>query len=298
MLNGEILFIIAPSNKDFKDITYQSLVRHLDITTLKTYGFYIFEEDNKNEWNVYENKYLNILNICYEYKDYYDTAIVLSGNIFFNLKTFYSFKLLLDSIISKHFTAKNDLIVGFPYLNNYNNINRYSKSNFLKNYLVDDLSNEYYEILKLYENTGKTYIDLDFCFINLNALNDNIKPFEIASKIQHKNQQILLNSILLGHTQLAKTPNFYFKQNIYESELTSLNTKNALVYKFTENYFPLKKLYTTLLDKNRRLINYHIFNKLYEEYKNIDNSKLNEDLCVYIEDNYIKTSFTESIVAK
>lgn len=291
MLNGEILFIIAPSHNAFKDITHQSIVRHEDIQVLKTYGFYIMDKNNEKDWKIYDNKYLNILNVCYRFKDNYDTAIVLSGNIFLNLKSFQQFKDFLNSILISHFLEKNDFIVGFPYLN------KEQKVNFLKNYLIDNIDNEYHKILNLYKNTDKIFIDLDFCFINLTVINNYIKPFEFFKKLKFiKNPQLYLNLVLLDYIQIAKTPNIYFKQNIYGAELSSLCGTNPFIYKFTDNFFPLKKLIDSKLNQGTTLINYYIFNRLYDEYLKIDKTKLDDDLCFYIEDNYIKTYFTENII--
>jgi len=78
MTNGEILFIIVPSEENFKKVTVNSLLRHeKQFGFLETYGFYFFEEKNKHEWCVYDNVYLNILNICVKFKDHYDYAVVL-----------------------------------------------------------------------------------------------------------------------------------------------------------------------------------------------------------------------------
>ena len=291
MLNGEILFIIAPSDPSFKDITYQSLVRHLDISILKTYGFYIFDESNKDEWNIYDNKYLNIFNICYKFQDYYEIAIILSGNIFFNMKNFQTFKIFLDKLIAKHFTKNKDLIVGFPYLT------KKREYSFIRDFHVDNINNDYNKIIKKFGNQSFNLIDLDFCFLNLKRLNMylNILEFTNGLKIKEKNPQLILNAILLSYIKTINWSKSYLKQNVYEKELNHLLEKsNPFVYKFTDNYFPLVELTNNKnIPDEIKYINYYIFNRLYEEYKNIDNSQLDDKISFYIEDNYMKTKFVD-----
>lgn len=298
MDSGEILFIIAPSNQQFKEITKQSIQRHVDLNALKTFGFYIFEEHNKKEWNVCENKYLNIINVCENYKKYYDMAVVLSGNIFFHTNSIYIFIKLIQKI-KNLFSQNKSLIAGYSYHNDRETFKKISYEN-LDSHVVLDPNNEYHTLKKIFQNKSNSLIDFDFCFINMNELRNSIPIFEFFEKsnIKIKNQQFLINNILMENTiKLHDLDNIFFTESLCKQSLKSKIKKNKdvakLVYKFTDDFFPLLKLNE---NDNINLINYYIFNRLYNEYKYLNKSKIDENLKVYIDNTFIKTQFVDNYV--
>lgn len=298
MDSGEILFIIAPSNQQFKEITKQSIQRHVDLNALKTFGFYIFEEHNQKEWNVCENKYLNIINVCENYKKYYDMAVVLSGNIFFHTNSIYIFIKLIQKI-KNLFSQNKSLIAGYSYHNDRETFKKISYEN-LDSHVVLDPNNEYHTLKKIFQNKSNSLIDFDFCFINMNELRNSIPIFEFFEKsnIKIKNQQFLINNILMENTiKLHDLDNIFFTESLCKQSLKSKIKKNKdvakLVYKFTDDFFPLPKLNE---NDNINLINYYIFNRLYNEYKYLNKSKIDENLKVYIDNTFIKTQFVDNYV--
>lgn len=298
MDSGEILFIIAPSNQQFKEITKQSIQRHVDLNALKTFGFYIFEEHNQKEWNVCENKYLNIINVCENYKKYYDMAVVLSGNIFFHTNSIYIFIKLIQKI-KNLFSQNKSLIAGYSYHNDRETFKKISYEN-LDSHVVLDPNNEYHTLKKIFQNKSNSLIDFDFCFINMNELRNSIPIFEFFEKsnIKIKNQQFLINNILMENTiKLHDLDNIFFTESLCKQSLKSKIKKNKdvakLVYKFTDDFFPLLKLNE---NDNINLINYYIFNRLYNEYKYLNKSKIDENLKVYIDNTFIKTQFVDNYV--
>lgn len=292
---GEILFIIVPYDKNFSKITYNSLKRHPELSLIQTYGFYIFNDENKDEWNVYDNKYLNILHICEKYKKYYDIAIVMSGDIFFHSKSIFSFISLIETL--QDFFIKNTdiLIAGFPYLNDsftIKNINDFDTDKIV------NFSHEYLSIKNVIKNEFQFMIDFDFCFVNMHCLSDTISILDFINnyKIDYKFEQHLLNILLNQNTYtIDKSVNLYFTEKIYKQDLRNklLKNKNIKkdVYKFTDGFFPLPKLKH---DSDINMINYYIFNKLYEVYLELDKTKLDDELSYYIEDTYLKTKFVDN----
>lgn len=285
-MNGEILFLIAPSNKEIGNITYNSLVRHPDLSLLKTYGFYIFDESNRKEWKIYDNKYINILNICEKFKKYYSMAVVLSGNTFINTDNIYPFV----SLIQKYnyiLESKKKIIAGTPYFE--------ERKPFLE---VFSKINQINEFGNLFKNEVNSIIDLDFCFINLELLADLTSPLKFITNINFYNShpQMLLNSLFLKYSVLIDEKIYLKKNNLNCGHVKGdvQFFKDAYVFKLTENYFPFKNLDSK--NYNLNTFNYFIFNKLFDEYKKLENNIIDEKFSLYLEETYFKTYFANILL--
>ena len=290
MANGEILFIIVPSEENFKKVTVNSLLRHeKQFGFLETYGFYFFEEKNKHEWCVYDNVYLNILNICVKFKDHYDYAVVMVGNIFFNITNFLQFDSLLKKINFSIFRDSKFLLAGYSYTNSLN----------LKFHYNESCSTEFNKISTLFKKDLNQIIDLNFCFINFHFLKTNQNPIDYIKdvKINLKNEQFIINYLLMNHNSHIIRHKNFLKINIHTNDLGNekltnfINTDNELfIYRFTDSYFPLKNLNK---ESNINLYNYYIFNRFYEEFELMDESEFSDEFYYYVKNTYLKTSFTD-----
>lgn len=280
---GEILFIIVPYDKNFSKITYNSLKRHPELSLIQTYGFYIFNDENKDEWNVYDNKYLNILHICEKYKKYYDMAIILSGNIFFSTDDIFPFVKLIEkySVIMER---KKVLIAGTPYFEDVkSDIEYFSQINEVNLHG------------NIFKNKVNKIIDLDFSFINLNLLCDFISPLAFSEKFKtyNINEHTLINNIMFKYSLLIEE-NIFLKKNTKNSSNIKKITRHFndyFIYKFTDDYFPLKQLTDSNLNLNS--YNYYIFNRFYDEFKKNDESLFSEKFNLDVEESFIKTAFID-----
>jgi len=286
-MNGEILFIIAPSNEDFFEITYQSLTKNSNLNFLSTYGFYFLLKKNKKEWFVNKNKYLNILHVCKKFKNFYNYAIVLSGNIFVDHTKLMN---IFDKIIFALHNLRNNynyIFSGFPYLNYFKYKNEDIRDNLL---LQNNL--EYYYLKNIFKENLYKMIDYDFFIVNLERFDNFIHMNNLEELFvrDYQNNHVALNLLFLNNTFVLQNEGLYLKENIKTITLKNIVNKNNSIYKFTENFFPLPKL---KYNKETNLINYYIFNRLFDLYQSLDTTKLNDSLASYIEEQYIKTKFAD-----
>jgi len=291
MAIGETLFIISPSNKNISKFTYHSITRHKKIKHNK-FSFCILEND-KNESEL--DKFLKILEVCRKYKDFYDVAFVLSGDCFYNSQNIDS---LVDFLTYVYYTIKinrNLLLIGPLYIDEYILKNQYDQKDISNNFIVTNSI----------KNNFKKYIDYNLFCIALNKLEDFLPIDDFIKSLyfeKNLNFQLILNSLLLYNSKIIpKEKDIFFKKNISNHYTTreiqvSNKTYNKKLFRFNSDFFPFKKI-TESENKALCLINYFIFNRMYDEYKLIDKKYIDDEICFVMENYHIKTHFADQLNA-